>query len=97
MENDIKTNKSVIDMTQEELIAKACRTIVEKLPKKAFDIRLIQEQFPFVRNNSMNTVLIQEAMRFNKLYNVITKTIEQILQAQRGDILMTDELSLASE
>ena len=45
----------------------------------------------------MNAVLLQEVMRFNKLYNVITKSIEAILQAQSGDILMTQELSTASD
>jgi len=92
-----KTTRSVINMTQEELIAKACRTIIDKLPRTAFDVQEIQKKFPINRENSMNTVLLQEIMRFNKLYYLITKTIEKILQAQRGDILMTDELNLASE
>lgn len=45
----------------------------------------------------MNTVLMQELMRFNKLYNLIVKTIDHILSAQSGDILMTDDLATAAE
>jgi dynein heavy chain, axonemal len=63
-----QTTKSVIHMTQEELIAKQCNTILKKLPKAAFDVRDIQDRFPINRENSMNTVLLQEIMRFNKLY-----------------------------
>lgn len=40
----------------------------------------------------MNTVLMQEIIRFNKLYNLIIKTLEQIQLAQKGEILMTDDL-----
>ena len=45
----------------------------------------------------MNTVLMQEIIRYNRLYNLIIKTLEHILLAQKGDILMTDDLSNASE
>ena len=45
----------------------------------------------------MNTVLMQEIMRFNKLYNLVLKTLENILSAQKGDIMMTEDLNLTIE
>ena len=46
-----------------------------------------------MRENSMNTVLMQEVNRFNRLYNLILNTLDHILLAQKGDILMTDDLN----
>jgi dynein heavy chain len=95
--NAMKRVQSILAVNSEEHIAKACQTILDKLPKSQFDVYLIAAAFPIIRENSMNTVLMQEIMRFNKLYNLIVKSIDQILQAQSGDILMTDELATAAE
>ena len=93
----MKRVQSILAVNSEEHIAKACQIILDKLPKSQFDVYLIAVSFPIIRENSMNTVLMQEIMRFNKLYNLIVKSIDQILQAQSGDILMTDELATAAE
>jgi dynein heavy chain len=77
----MKKAQSIIAGNTEEHIAKACQTILEKLPKSQFEINIISAAFPIIRENSMNTVLMQEIMRFNKLYNLIVKSIDQILQA----------------
>ena len=40
----------------------------------------------------MNTVLVQELSRFNKLLEVITKSLKNIRLALTGDILLSEQL-----
>lgn len=68
--------KSRLALTKDELIEKTCHLILSQLPKQSFDMESIQTLFPITRENSMNTVLLQEVMRFNQLHGTITKTIE---------------------
>ena len=49
--------------------------------------------FPVMRENSMNTVLTQELIRFNRLLSKILQTLDDLQAAQKGEILMTDVLS----
>ena len=53
----------------------------------------VQLRFPVIRENSMNTVLTQEAIRFNNLLNKILMTLDDLKAAQKGSILMTEQLS----
>lgn len=40
----------------------------------------------------MNTVLVQELMRYNKLINKIKTTLDMLIKAIEGFVIMTDEL-----
>ena len=46
-----------------------------------------------MRENSMNTVLTQELIRFNRLLSKILSTLQDLKDAQQGQILMTEQLS----
>ena len=39
----------------------------------------------------MNTVLIQEISRYDKLLNVIHKTIKELMKTLRGEIMISKE------
>ncbi len=42
----------------------------------------------------LNTVLVQEAIRYNKLLNIIQKSLASLLCAIKGEIVMTNELEI---
>ena len=67
-------------------------SIEAKMPKEAFDIEAITRRFPAQYDESMNTVLVQELMRFNKLVNSIRSSLRDLQRAVKGQILMTQEL-----
>ena len=56
---------------------------METLPKP-FNLEAIQAKYPVMYEESMNTVLQQEAQRFNKLLNTMSLSLNQILKAIKG-------------
>lgn len=65
--------------------------LIPRLPN-LFDIDYAQTKYPVKRENSMNTVLVQELSRFNRLLDVITKSLKNIRLALTGDILLSEQL-----
>lgn len=49
-------------------------------------------KYPIMHNESMNTVLIQEMERFNVLLSIIRKSLQNLIKAIKGVIIMTPEL-----
>ena len=75
----------------EIIIQKKAEEILEKIPKK-FIIEKIEEDFPIKYENSMNTVLIQELIRYNRLTKKIKSSLEKLIKAVQGFGIMTEEL-----
>ena len=50
------------------------------------------KQFPVVYEESMNTVLRQELIRFNRLTSVVRSTLQNIQKAMKGLVVMSTEL-----
>lgn len=65
--------------------------ILEKMPGQ-FDVEYVEEKFPVVYENSMNTVLRQECIRFNRLTDVIKISLKNVRRAIKGEIVMTSNL-----
>lgn len=78
------------DTTDNLLIAIASDVLV-KLPKN-FDVETATAKYPVMYTESMNTVLIQEMERFNVLLSVIRKSLQDLIKAIKGAIVMTPEL-----
>jgi len=77
--------------TQDEVLADTCQGIIEKLPKE-LDYERAQRKHPVMYEESMNTVLHQEILRFNRLLGVIGGSLKNIQLAIKGEVVMSSEL-----
>lgn len=48
---------------------------------------MVQKKYPTDYNESMNTVLLQEIIRYNRLLAVMAVTLVQVKKALKGTIL----------
>ncbi|KAJ1562895.1 Dynein heavy chain 7, axonemal, partial [Nowakowskiella sp. JEL0078] len=65
--------------------------ILSKLPDD-FNISKVQKAFPVLYEESMNTVLLQELVRFNRLLRIIRDSLKNVLKALKGLVVMSKEL-----
>ena len=77
--------------TQDEVLAETCQGILEKLPPM-LDFEKAKKKHPVKYEESMNTVLHQEILRFNKLFEIIVGSLKNILLAIKGEVVMSSDL-----
>lgn len=81
------------DSARETLIESVCKEINTKISDKGqFDVEAISMRYPVVYEESMNTVLVQECIRYNKLIEVMEVTLPDLLKALKGLVVMSQEL-----
>jgi dynein heavy chain len=68
-----------------------CGGFMEKMPIP-FDIEQVSSLYPLMYTESMNTVLSQECLRYNKLVREIRRTLPQLERAVKGLVVMSGEL-----
>jgi dynein heavy chain len=78
-------------VSPEEAVVGLVEDIVKQLPE-AFDMEIISLKFPVLYEESMNTVLRQELIRFNRLTAVIRQSAIDLKKALKGLIVMNDVL-----
>jgi len=77
-------------LTVEEIIAQQAEHIEEELSKRGmFDTEAVGMQYPVVYEQSMNTVLIQECIRYNKLIAEMESTLPMLQKALKGLVVMS--------
>uniref|UniRef100_A0A7S1AC22 Dynein heavy chain n=1 Tax=Noctiluca scintillans TaxID=2966 RepID=A0A7S1AC22_NOCSC len=75
----------------EDTIKAVADDILGRLPQP-WDLVVVQETYPTMYEESMNTVLIQELTRFNVLIRVITSSLKDIQKAIKGLLLLSAQL-----
>lgn len=76
---------------RDQIIEKLASDILHKIPQR-FDIQDVESKYPTVFEESMNTVLVQEVLRYNKLLDVVTTSLRDLLKAIKGIVVMSNEL-----
>ncbi|CDJ66341.1 Dynein heavy chain 3, axonemal, related [Eimeria necatrix] len=78
--------------TSRESAVSDVASYVQSIIPDLFDVEFIQQKYPTRYDESMNTVVVQESIRYNGLLAIINKTIKDLRLAIRGQIVMTEEL-----
>jgi len=91
----LKTQNSIIACVEgtssEELVLAFATDLLSKLANN-FDTALVLEKYPTTYDRSMNTDLVQEMDRFNRLLTVIKFSLTDIQKAVKGLIVISSEL-----
>ncbi|KAF5289736.1 hypothetical protein FQA39_LY03653 [Lamprigera yunnana] len=79
----------------EGMVIDLSNDIIGKMPN-TFDVENVSKIYPVLYMNSMNTVLKQELIRFNRLIAVVHRTLRDVIMAIRGVVVMNNELEETS-
>ncbi|NXN51379.1 DYH1 protein, partial [Rynchops niger] len=79
--------------SREELVEETSKVILAKLPAP-MNLQEVIHKYPLLYEESMNTVLVQEVIRYNKLLEVIAQTLKDLLKALKGLVVMSSQLEL---
>jgi len=78
-------------LSRDDVVDALAKDIQSKLPP-AYDIEEASKKYPVVYANSMNTVLVQELGRFNKLMVTVRRSLVDIQRAIKGEVVMSEAL-----
>jgi len=72
-------------------IERITNTLIGDLPE-LYDLEEVMSLKPISRENSLNTVLIQDTLRYNRLISIIKKTLTKIRNVVHGYEIMDNEV-----
>ncbi|KAJ3084466.1 Dynein heavy chain 7, axonemal [Rhizoclosmatium hyalinum] len=77
--------------SNDEIVTEVATDILNRIPR-TFNLEAAVQKYPVNYNESMNTVLIQEMIRFNRLIQIILVSLVNVQKAIRGLVVMNAEL-----
>ena len=77
--------------SREQLIGELAAYIETRTPK-AFSLEEVVTKYPTSYNESMNTVLTQEVIRYNRLLVVMADMLKNVQKALVGEVVMSEDL-----
>jgi dynein heavy chain len=77
--------------SSDEIILEISSDLLARVPKP-FKIDIAMSKYPVKYEESMNTVLVQEMIRFNRLLEVIQQSLVNLQKAIKGVVLLSPEL-----
>jgi dynein heavy chain len=81
--------------SKEDIVAMKANDILARIP--AFlNVAEAAAKYPVLYNESLNTVLVQEVIRFNRLLENVNKSLKDVLKAMKGIVVMSESLELIS-
>lgn len=81
--------------SEEDKLVSLAKDIQQKLPA-SFDVERVSIDFPVMYEESMNTVLIQELEKFNRLTSIVQTSLRELQRAIKGEVIMSMELEKMS-
>uniref|UniRef100_A0A8C2TLH0 Dynein axonemal heavy chain 1 n=1 Tax=Coturnix japonica TaxID=93934 RepID=A0A8C2TLH0_COTJA len=78
------------------LVEETANEILAKLPDP-MDVQEVVCKYPLLYEESMNTVLVQEVIRYNNLLEVIAQSLKDLLKALKGLVVMSSQLELMAD
>jgi dynein heavy chain len=77
--------------SSDDIMRDTSKMILAELPE-LFDTDAIMKRYPTAYEESMNTVLIQESYRYNRLIEIMSKSLNNFMKALKGEVVMSNEL-----
>lgn len=81
--------------SRDEIIEEIATMVQGKTPE-LFDIEEIQKKYPTLYEESMNTVLVQELIRYNRLLKVMKESLINLQKGLKGLVVLSEELEKIS-
>jgi dynein heavy chain len=82
--------------SRETIIGRMAKDIESKAPP-VFNTEHVTKKFPTLYNESMNTVLLQECVRYNRLLADMAVTLKQVQKALVGEVVMSEDLEAMAD
>jgi dynein heavy chain len=80
--------------SEDEIVGEIAADILARVPKP-WNTADVQKKYPLRYEESMNTVLVQELTRYNRLIAIVLSSLKDIQKAVKGLVLMSEDLEAA--
>ncbi len=77
-------------------ILEGIKSLIEEKLIKEFNIDEIKKKFPLKYEDCMNSILIQEIMRYNNLLSLVFQSLDDSVKSFMGHLPLTDEIEAMS-
>ena len=77
--------------SRDELLDETAEEILKQAPPP-FNLEQVSDKYPTTYTESMNTVLQQECIRYNKVISKVASSLRDVRKGLKGEVVMTAEL-----